>query len=195
LQQLFAVKGESIMMKLFLALLLAIVMAGPATALEVAGVHLESTVTVNDHPLQLNGYGIRKKFWIKVYIGSLYTAKAMSTVESVMADPYDKLIRMNFIHSKVDREKITEAFNEGFTNTRMAGTDVTKKFIALFRSDFVRGDTVDLVLGGDGTVIYKHNGQTIGAINSKPLVKGILGIYLGPVPADEALKRGMLGKD
>lgn len=183
------------MMKVFFALLLTLALAGPATALEVAGVHLEPTVTVNDHPLQLNGYGIRKKFWIKVYIGSLYTVKPMSTVESVMSDPSDKLIRMNFMHSKVDREKIIEAFNEGFTNTRMAGTDVTKKFIALFKNDFIRGDTVDLVLGGDGTVVYKHNGQIIGTINSKPLVKGILGIYLGPVPADEALKRGMLGKD
>jgi len=183
------------MKRVFIACALSLVLAGPATALEVAGVHLEPTVTVNDHPLQLNGYGIRKKFWIKVYIGSLYTVKAMSTVESVMADPSDKLIRMNFMHSKVDREKIIEAFNEGFTNTRMAGTDVTKKFIALFRNDFIRGDTVDLVLGGDGTVVYKHNGQIIGTINSKQLVKGILGIYLGPVPADEALKRGMLGKD
>lgn len=183
------------MKNIFLALLLTIVLAGPATALEVAGVHLDPTVTVNEQPLQLNGYGIRKKFWVKVYIGSLYTTKAMSTVESVMSDPSDKLIRMNFMHSKVDREKITEAFNEGFANTKMSGSDVTKRFIALFRSDFLRGDTVDLVLGSDGTVVYKHNGQVIGTIVSKPLVRGILGIYLGPVPADEALKRGMLGKD
>lgn len=183
------------MKKQFFALLLTIALAGPAAALEVAGVHLEPTVTVNDHQLSLNGYGIRKKFWVKVYIGSLYTAKPMSSVESVMTDPSDKLIRMNFMHSRVDREKITEAFNEGFTNTRMAGTDVTKKFIALFKNDFVRGDTVDIVLGGDGTVVYKHNDQTIGTINSRQLVKGILGIYLGPVPADEALKKGMLGRD
>lgn len=183
------------MRNLIFALLLTILVAGPATALEVAGVNLETTVTVNDKPLKLNGYGIRSKWWIKVYIGSLYTTRQMSTVESVMADPADKLIRMNFIHSKVEREKITEAFNEGFTNTRMTGTDVTKKFIALFQKDFLRGDSVDLVLGADGTVVYKHNNQIIGTIVSKPLVKGILGIYLGPIPADEALKKGMLGKD
>ena len=182
------------MMKILMALMLTMVLAGPVAALEVAGVHLEPTVTVNNHPLQLNGYGIRKKFWIKVYIGSLYTAKAMSTAESVMADPGDKLIRMNFLHSRVDRDKITEAFNEGFKNTGMAGTDVTRQFIALFTNDFARGDTVDLVLGGDGTVVYKYNGRIIGEINSKPLVKGVLGIYLGATPADEDLKKGMLGK-
>ena len=111
-----------------------------------------------------------------------------------MSDQSDKLIRLNFLHGRVDREKITAAIKEGFTNTRMDESDVAKKFLALFSRDFLRGDTVDLVLGGDGTVVYKHNGQVMGTIVSKPLVKGILGIYLGPVPADEALKRGMLGK-
>jgi hypothetical protein len=118
----------------------------------------------------------------------------MSTVADVMADPSDKLIRLNFLHSKVDREKITEAIKEGFANTRMEESDVARKFLAQFNRDFLRGDTVDLVLGGDGTVTYKHNTQIMGTIVSKQLVKGILGIYLGPVPADEALKRGMLGK-
>lgn len=181
------------MKKVFLALLLTIVMAVPAAALVVAGVPLEPTITVNERPLQLNGFGIRTKWWIKVYIGSLYTAKPLSTVPAVMADPYDKLIRLNFLHSKVDREKITEAIREGFANTRMGETDEAKNFLALFSRDFLRGDSVDLVLGGDGAVVYKHNTQVMGTIVSKRLVKGILGIYLGPVPADEALKKGMLG--
>lgn len=182
------------MKNVLFALVLTLFLAGPANALVVAGANLDTTVTVNERPLQLNGYGIRTKWWVKVYIGSLYTAKPMSTVGEVMADPSDKLIRLNFLHSKVDREKITEAIREGFANTRMDESDVAKKFLALFGRDFLRGDTVDLVLGGDGTVVYKHNSQVMGTIISKQLVKGILGIYLGPVPADEALKRGMLGK-
>lgn len=182
------------MKNVFFAIVLTILLAGPSSALEVAGAHLDATVTVNERPLQLNGYGIRTKWWVKVYIGSLFTAKPMSTVTDVMSDPSDKLIRLNFLHSKVDREKITEAIREGFTNTRMDESDVAKRFLALFNRDFLRGDTVDLVLGADGTVVYKHNNQIMGTITSKPLVKGILGIYLGPVPADEALKRGMLGK-
>ena len=68
------------MNKVFIALALTIVLSGPSTALEVAGTHLDSTVAVNDRPLQLNGYGIRTKWWVKVYIGSLYTARPMSTV-------------------------------------------------------------------------------------------------------------------
>lgn len=174
--------------------MLTLLLAVPAAALMVSGTNIEPAVIVNERPLQLNGYGIRTKWWVKVYIGSLYTAKPMSIVSDVMADPSDKVIRLNFLHGKVDREKITEAIRDGFTNTRMDKSDVAKKFLALFNRDFLRGDTVDLVLGGDGVVVYKHNKQVMGTITSKQLVKGILGIYLGPVPADEALKRGMLGK-
>jgi hypothetical protein len=112
----------------------------------------------------------------------------------VINDPGDKLIRLNFLHSKVGKEKITEAIKEGFTNTRMEESAVAKQFLALFNRDFMRGDIVDLVLGSDGVVVYKHNNQVMGTITSKQLVKGILGIYLGPMPADKELKNGMLGK-
>ncbi|MDD2310345.1 MAG: chalcone isomerase family protein [Desulfuromonadaceae bacterium] len=183
------------MKKVLFALMLTMLLAGPAAAIMVAGTAIEPTVIVNERPLQLNGYGIRTKWWVKVYIGSLYTAKPMSVAADVMADPSDKLIRLNFLHSKVDRKKITEAIREGFTNTRMDESAVAKQFLALFRRDFMRGDTVDLVLGGDGVVVYKHNNQAMGTITSKQLVRGILGIYLGPMPADKDLKSGMLGKN
>ena len=182
------------MKKIFFALLLSLLMAAPAAALVVSGTRIEPTVIVNQRPLQLNGYGIRTKWWVKVYIGSLYTTSRMFLAADVINDPGDKLIRLNFLHSKVGKEKITEAIKEGFTNTRMEESAVAKQFLALFNRDFMRGDIVDLVLGSDGVVVYKHNNQVMGTITSKQLVKGILGIYLGPMPADKELKNGMLGK-
>ena len=62
-------------MKFFLAVLFLLLLTVPAVALEVAGVALEPTVTVNNNALKLNGHGIRKKLFIKVYIGCLlYTS-------------------------------------------------------------------------------------------------------------------------
>lgn len=168
-----------------------------AHALEVAGVHLEPAVIVNNHPLKLNGYGIRKKFFVKIYIGSLYTAKMVARADEALSEPGDKLIRMNFLHSKVDKGKITEAFSEGFAanSPQLAGSAEVKKFLAFFTSDFIKGDTVDLSLGSDGRVVAVHNGKVLGTITSKRLAKGILAIYLGEKPADEALKKGMLGRE
>ena len=182
-------------MKLLIALLLVALTALPAVALEVAGVPLEPAVTVNGHVLKLNGSGIRKKFFFKIYIGSLYSAKRLASPAEALADRGDKLIRMNFLHSKVDKEKIIEAFSEGFANNTpaMAGSAEVKRFLSFFTADFVRGDVVDLQLGSDGMVTARHNGKVLGAIQSGKLATAILRIYLGDRPADDALKTGMLG--
>ena len=183
-------------MRILSALLLICLLATSALALEVAGVQLEPAVTVNNHQLQLNGSGLRKKFFVKVYIGSLYATKRLASGSEALRDNGDKLIRMNFLHSKVEKEKITEAFSEGFANNSpaLAGSAEVKKFLALFTADFVRGDIVDLALGADGSVVARQNGRLLGSVVSPKLASGVLAIYLGDKPADESLKQGMLGK-
>jgi hypothetical protein len=184
-------------MRILLTLFFVLMLITPAAALEVAGVPIEPAVTVNNHPLKLNGSGIRKKFFVKVYIGSLYSAKRLTSASEALADKGDKLIRMNFLHSKVEKEKITGAFSEGFANNSpaLAGSAEVKKFLALFTADFIRSDVVDLLLGADGSVSAKHNGKLLGTVVSPRLASAVLAIYLGSKPADDALKRGMLGKE
>ena len=164
-------------------------------ALDVAGVQVEQTVVVNNQELKLNGSGIRKKFFVKVYVGSLYAGKHLSSPKEILQDTGNKLIRMNFLHSKVSKEKIIGAFAEGFANNApdVSASGEGKKFLSFFTNDFVRGDTVDLQLGADGTVVAKHNGKVLGSMKSNNLAHGILAIYFGDKPADEGLKKGMLG--
>ena len=182
-------------MRIFLTILFLAFLTAPASAIEVAGVTLEPAVTVNNSALKLNGHGIRKKLFIKVYIGSLYSTKRLTSATDALADKGDKLIRMNFLYSKVEKEKIIEAFSEGFDNNspNLVGSPDLKKFLSLFTADFIRGDVVDLVLGSDGTVSAKHNGKLLGSISSGKLATAVLAIYLGEKPADDALKKGMLG--
>jgi len=66
---------EAIMWSLIIgSALLATAIAAPAQAAKVAGVELEDSVQISaDTPeLVLNGAGIRKKLFIKVYVGALY---------------------------------------------------------------------------------------------------------------------------
>ncbi len=183
------------MKNLFAALALILLVTGSSSALEVAGVQLDQTVTAHGQQLKLNGYGLRKKFFIKVYIGSLYASKRLATAAEALRDPGEKLIRMNFLHSKVEKEKIIEAFNDGFANNSpdLIGAPEVKKFLSLFTADFNRGDVVDLLLGADGTVSATHNGTSLGTVPSTKLAKAVLAIYLGDKPADDSLKKGMLG--
>jgi len=182
------------MKKILLAVLL-LSMAMPAAALELAGVVLEKSVTVHNKTLTLNGAGIRKKFFVKVYVGALYSTRYLSSGEAALQDNGDKLIRMRFLHSRVDRQKIVDAFAEGINDNTpsVAGTPDAKRFLGLFRNDFVRGDTVDLFLGADGTVAASANGVQLGLLRSPMLARAILSIYLGGHPADADLKAGMLG--
>jgi Chalcone isomerase-like len=182
-------------MKILLLAVLLLLLPHGAFALEVAGVPVEQTEVVNNQTLRLNGSGIRKKFFVKVYVGSLYAAKRLATSGEVLNDPGDKLIRMRFLHSKVGKEKIVEAFAEGFANNapELVAAGEGKKFLAFFTDDFVKGDTVDLQLAADGTVTAKHNRKVLGSVKSARLAQGILTIYFGDKPADETLKKGMLG--
>jgi hypothetical protein len=185
------------MRTVLVALLLTLILSGTASALEVAGVTLQPTVMVNSHLLKLNGYGIRKKFFIKVYIGSLYATKHLATGAEALKDNGDKLIRMNFLHAKVEKEKIVAAFTEGFQNNSpdLAGSVEVKRFLSLFTADFMRGDVVDLTLGADGSISASHNNRQLGSVPSARLARAVLAIYLGDAPADEVLKRGMLGRE
>ena len=186
--------GRESMKKLFVVLAF-LLLSVNSYAVDVAGVALDPTVGVNDKTLTLNGYGIRTKFFFKVYIGALYTAKRVTTSAELLQSPDDKLIRLHFLHSKVEKEKITGAFAEGFANNApdVATSGDAKTFLSFFTNDFVKGDTVDLVLGADGTVVARQNGKVLGTLRSAKLVNGILLIYVGPKPADESLKRGFLG--
>ncbi len=166
-----------------------------ATAKTVYDIDLPETATVSGETLQLNGYGLRKKFFFKIYLGSLYTANQATTTEQVLNLPGAKLIRMDFIYSKVDREKITEAFAEGFekNSPQLKGNPALQQFLDLFDADFVAGDRVDLTISADGRVAATHNKRELGQINSPELAKAVLLIYLGADPADDDLKAGMLG--
>ncbi len=177
------------------AVLPVLLFTGNADAMEVSGVDVAPTVSVNDRTLTLNGYGVRKKYFFKVYVGALYTAKRVSSPEELLQNSDDKLIRMHFLHSKVEKEKITGAFAEGFANNSpdVAASGDAKAFLSFFTADFLKGDTVDLVLGADGNVVARHNGRVLGTLRSAKLANGILLIYVGPKPADESLKSGMLG--
>ena len=164
-------------------------------ALDIAGVNVAPTVSIHQKTLTLNGAGIRKKLFVKVYVGSLYTERRVTTPAQLLADPGEKLIRMNFVYKKVEKEKIIEAFAEGLANNSpgVARSAEAKAFLSWFTADFVAGDTVDISLSPDGTVTASHNGKALGTVRSPALAQGVLLIWFGEKPADGGLKKGMLG--
>lgn len=183
------------MKKILLPIVFLLLICSSALALSVAGVNVPPTVTLSGQSLHLNGAGVRSKFFVKVYVGALYASRKLTSATEVLRDPGNKLIRMSFVHSRVAKEKILDAFREGFANNtpQLTGKPEAQEFLALFNNDFVSGDRVDLALASDGAVTVSHNGRILGTIRSALLVRGILGIYFGDEPADKDLQAGMLG--
>jgi len=174
-----------------------LLLSSQAFALDVAGVNVAPTVSVGQKTLSLNGAGIRKAYvFVKVYVGSLYTERKVTTPAQLLADPGDKLIRMSFVMKKVEKEKIVGAFSEGFSNNSpaVAGTADAKAFLSWFTSDFMAGDTVDISVAADGTVSASHNGKALGTMRNPALARAIVLLWFGEKPADEDLKKGMLGQ-
>lgn len=183
------------MKSILFALVLVGLMMQPALAVDVAGVQLPATVEIAGQTLQLNGYGIRKKFFFKVYVGSLYTAHRANSTAQVVDSRGGKLIRMNFLYSKVDKEKIVGGFAEGIkkNSPELQQDPAITQFLGWFDADFIAKDQVDLAIDKDNTVSASHNGRQLGSLQSANLAKAILLIYLGDNPADDDMKAGMLG--
>jgi hypothetical protein len=182
-------------MKKLAVVLSFLLLSSRSFALDVAGVNVAPTVSVHQKTLTLNGVGIRKKLFIKVYVGSLYTERKVTTPAQLLADPGEKLLRLSFVYKKVEKEKIIKAFAEDLANNSpgIARSAEAKAFLSSFTSDFVAGDTVDISISPDGTVAASHNGKSLWTVRSPAVAQGVLLIWFGEKPADRSLKMGMLG--
>ena len=147
--------------------------------------------------VQLNGVGYRKKFFIKVYIGALYTEKLARSRDDVIAMKGPRRIAMHIVHDEISREKLVDAWNEGFENN-LADEDLEKmrrdidKFNTMFPA-VKAGDViyVDFIPGAGTRVTI--NGEPKGSIPGRDFNNAVVDIWLGEEPADSKLKKAMLG--
>lgn len=185
--------------QVFLFSLAVILILGAQTcsAREIAGVDVPETVSINNTGLVLNGAGVRKKFFIKIYVGALYLTAKRTTVEQILSDPGAKRIVMSFLYKEVGYEKLVEGWNEGFENNNTAGEiKVLKDRINQFNALFVtvhKGDIVQLdYLPDQGTQVW-IKGKLKGTVVGEDFSRALLKIWLGTEPADAGLKEAMLG--
>jgi len=148
--------------------------------------------------VQLNGVGYRKKFFVKVYIGALYTERLARSRDEVIALDGPKRVWMHIVHDEVSREKLVDAWNDGFEAN--LSEDSLKnlrpqidKFNAMFPS-VTEGDVIYLdYIPGTGTRVT-INGEKKGVIAGRGFNNAMLDIWLGEDPADSKLKKAMLGR-
>jgi hypothetical protein len=177
--------------------LLAIAFALPLLAATIGDVNLENSVTVNNQNLVLNGGGIRKKFFIKVYVGGLYLPAKNNNAAAILATDAPRRMVMHFVYS-VSKDQMCDAWNEGLeANTPNASAEVKGSFKTLcsLMEAIPKGNRLVLTyVPGTGTTV-EVNGKNKGTLPGKATADAILATWLGPKPAPgEDFKNAVLGK-
>lgn len=174
-----------------------LLMALPAYAKEIAGVLVNDTLKTEDGTtLQLNGAGIRSKLFMDIYIAELYMEKPSTVAAEVIGDRGKKRIVMHFLYSEVTKDKLVEAWNDGFKENNSAG-DLAKlqerinQFNGLF-TDVKKNDVIvlDYAAATGTAVIIK--GQAKGIIPGADFNDALLKIWLGEKPVNGGLKDNLL---
>lgn len=175
-------------------LLATTLLTAPAEAGTLSSVTVPDSVTVGGKELVLNGMGLREKFFIDVYVGSLYLPAKTTDDKKAINDDVPKRIDMSFIYSEVGKEKITGAFEEGF---KAAGAQDSQKANLTKLNGWMEtvnsGDLIRLdYVPGTGTTVYVK-GAKKGTIEGADFMKALWSVYIGSAPPTSALKKGMLG--
>jgi len=177
--------------------LLALAFALPVLAATIADVKLDDSVAVGNQNLVLNGGGIRKKFFIKVYVGGLYLPAKNNNATAIMATDAPRRMVMHFVYS-VSKDQMCEAWSEGLeANTPNASAEVKGAFKTLcsLMEAIPKGNRLVLTyVPGTGTTV-EVNGHMKGTLPGKPTADAMLATWLGPKPAPgEDFKNAVLGK-
>ncbi|GIU46281.1 chalcone isomerase family protein [Shewanella algidipiscicola] len=180
-----------------LTLLLPLLMTSLANAKTIADVEVAETIQLADNTLQLNGAGVRSKFFMDLYVGSLYLQQPSSDVEAIINAP-KAVIRLNITSGMITSDKMSDAIITGFDDATQGHVAPIKQhidtFMALFNEPIVDGDQFTFeTTQGVGVSAYKNN-QLQANIQGEDFRQALLNIWLGDSPAQSSLKAAMLGQ-
>lgn len=186
-------------MKKILLVLAGLLLSWNVYALEVAGVQLADKVQVGNETLQLNGAGLRTKWFFKVYVSALYLPQKQSSAETIIADGKVHRIALHMLRG-LGSKRLYGAFSEAIeanqTPPELTAMDAQlKQMQQIFDAvnEVKEGDVITLdYLPGTGTQI-SVNGTARGTIAGADFNQALLRIWLGNKPAQDDLKKEMLG--
>ena len=168
-------------------------------AAELAGVFIDDEIKAEDgQQLVLNGVGLREKFWVDVYVGSLYLPGKSNDVAKILSSPGPWRVQLDFVYKEVASEKLLDSWREGFEKNQ--SDEMLKQlqtridqFYGYFQTSTVAKDQYRFDYIPDKGVSISKNERQLGQIPGDDFKNALLEIWLGNYPADKSLKKGMLG--
>ena len=178
-----------------LTLITASFIACNVNAKSVADLEVADNIDIAGQTLQLNGAGVRSKFFMDLYVGSLYTPSVVSDTQAVLDAPI-AVIRLNITSGMITSDKMHDAIIEGFEDATDGRVEPIQPqidaFMALFSDEIIQGDQFTLEAKKMFGVTAYKNGKPQATIEGEPFRQALLMIWLGDEPAQKSLKKAML---
>lgn len=165
------------------------------------GSNFAPTAEVAGHSLLLNGSGVRYKAMFQVYAAGLYLEQLANTPEGVLQTQGPKRISATLLRT-INATELGNLFTKGILdNNPPSTTTQLLSNVARMSSVFTRfrmleaGESfsVDLIPGKGMVLVVK--GEPQHEPFEEAFFEAMLNIWLGPKPADRALKQALLGSD
>ena len=170
-----------------------------ALAKNVGDVVIPDTLTLpnSEHELQLNGAGLREKFFMDIYVGALYLPARTTDGKAILADTGAASVLMRFVYREVSKDKIVEGWNDGLREniTPSQLRDLSERlarFNALFKT-VRKGDTIRIDYNPAIGTEVRINGEWRGSVEGNDFFRALLKVWLGDHPVSSSLKDAMLG--
>ncbi|MDL5035873.1 chalcone isomerase family protein [Comamonas resistens] len=191
------------------ALLLTAALAGFAThaqerpiePIKLHGVSYAPSLQLQGQALQLNGAGTRYKAVFKVYTAGLYLEKPARSLQEIAALPGPKRISVTMLRD-IDSAELGKLFSRGMEDN-MERSAFSKLIPGVMRMSDIFTQHKKLLTGetftvdwmpGQGTLVTVKGQAQGDAFKEPEFFNALLGIWLGPKPADQQLKKALLGE-
>jgi len=177
-------------------LLLLFMTGGHAQSRNIEGIDFPQKLSISGAELGLNGGGLREKLgFLDLYVGALYLPQKSSDATEIVMSDTPMAIRIVIASRLVTRDRFIEALEEGFGNTsvgKYAAQDI-ERFKEYLSDAFEPNDEILLSYGPEEGIIISKNREVRGSFAGLPFKQALFAIWLGDKPAQNSLKKRMLG--
>lgn len=181
----------------FSILLLLLTLGFNANAqLAVDDVLLAPDLKLGNKQVTLNGGGLRKKFFLNIYVAGLYLSNGSSDAQEIVKADEAMSIQLHIVSDMITSSQMISSMEDGFKKSTGGTHEKFRTEIDLLTSIFSgqikQGDYYDITYSPDtGVGVYK-NGNLNASFGDLEFKKALWGIWLGDDPVDSKLKKEML---
>jgi hypothetical protein len=172
-----------------------------ASARDVAGVRLDEQTKLGASELVLNGAGLRKRLFFKVYVAGLYLTAKRSSSAGVFALAGPKRLSITLMRNLPARKLVDGLKHDIRENSSPEEQQALRDRVEELAASLLavgqgrEGDVITLDWLPDAGTLVALNGEANGkAIPGDDFYRALLRVWMGDRPTNTGLKEALLGR-